>query len=170
MGNGMQRDAAPLFISAITAYRNAAPPFNDDLAEGTTAEEWWWSRAANHDGVSQVVNLAVLLLHVTPHTADLERAFSTMGYNDSGKRNRLSVNANADLTTIRTHFQQLQSGDAEQRRTVQELSGAPLAATEADALQVRRLRMCWWCARCAAHAVVLDACAAVLVGQPLAQP
>ena len=80
--------------------------------------------------------MAVRLLHMSPHSADVERLFSTMGWFNSGKRSRLSPGTNADMVAIRTHF--LPRGDNARLRRAQPMpDGGVLTMSEDISLLVR---------------------------------
>ncbi|CAG8820904.1 9265_t:CDS:2, partial [Racocetra persica] len=60
---------------------------------------WWMT---NHIGSNSIVQLAIKIFSITPHSADCERTFSSLGWLYGKRRQRLSLSRIQAMAQIRT--------------------------------------------------------------------
>jgi hypothetical protein len=73
-------------------------------ADASFSVRAWWLAVGN--AAAETVALALFLFDIVPHAGTTERTFSTMGWFDSPRRNRLHVASLAMMTSIRSNLLQ----------------------------------------------------------------
>lgn len=101
-GYGSEQNVRDLLVQ-MKAYMSRHVPYHlpasGHLAD---AETWWQHIPLGHDGQQlMIVRLALLLLHVVPHSAAPERLFSLLKWYQSDRRNRLSSSMLNKMSTIK---------------------------------------------------------------------
>lgn len=87
-------------LRAIPDYFHSIEPFDRDPS-GMKDPQSWWTAVGKVKGAGQIASMALFLLRLTPHSADPERTFSTMGWIHSDTRNRLAPHRVGDMTQAR---------------------------------------------------------------------
>jgi hypothetical protein len=92
-------------ITQLQAYNAGLPPFSLAVsADASFSVRAWWLAVGN--AAAETVALALFLFDIVPHAGTTERTFSTMGWFDSPRRNRLHVASLAMMTSIRSNLLQ----------------------------------------------------------------
>lgn len=98
-----EADARKL-IADLQAYIAGVGPTSSFSCETTIADvEVYWHQVSGE--CPALAHVAILLLQVVPHSAALERIFSTMGWLQSDTRNSLSPTTLQQMTTVRLFYQ-----------------------------------------------------------------
>ncbi len=108
--NKSQTEAAAM-LGELNKYRMGVKPFLGSMADGglESLRAYWESiqfSAASSGAPLQLPALAMRIHDVKPHAADNERAFSTMGWYDSARRNQMRSWVTHAMTAIKMHYTQ----------------------------------------------------------------
>ena len=99
-------------MQQLADYGSGTAPFDLPVAsggvDGSFSSRAWWRAVCSGDSGSSsagvVAELAIMLNDVVPHAAEPERAFSKLGWYQSGKSARLSSAVATQKTTIKMHY------------------------------------------------------------------
>lgn len=98
---GHDKASADRLIGQMRLYKLGQPPYNMLFGDPFDLKAWWLSlRTA---ATTEIADLGVLLGHLTPHAADVERMFSMVGWMDAPRRNRLAVGSLNMLAVVKSH-------------------------------------------------------------------
>lgn len=94
-------------LGQLSQYSLGQHPFDLPCAAGTSSSGFsarmWWQTIRNNAAAADLAELVLVLVEVVPHAATPECVFSTMGWYEGSKSNRLSVGINAQKTAIKMH-------------------------------------------------------------------
>jgi hypothetical protein len=123
------KQAITNLITQLQAYKAGMPPYDSPWPGSDTP--WgmrvWWTCLAS-EATSVIVNLAVLLLDVVPHSAAPERLFSMLGWFHSKLRNRLTVGLTGMMAVTRHHLHQIFVSESPRPRKRARTAAAAAAA------------------------------------------
>jgi hypothetical protein len=102
---GKSKAECEQLVQELKKYKAGEEPYNNpfDSSKGSTLKTWWQAV----DGVCNaiLVELAVLLADLCPHSADPERIFSIMGWIHNKLRNCLDASMVGMLAFIKKFHQ-----------------------------------------------------------------
>jgi hypothetical protein len=86
-------------------YRKREDPFDIEVGEVETPDEWWSSLEDNFPQDKDcLVQLALKLFSVTPHAAGCERIWSSLSWIYGKRRNRLNLNKVENMYKLSTYY------------------------------------------------------------------
>jgi hypothetical protein len=95
-------------MQQLADYGAGNEPFDLAVAVGGVGASFssckWWQSLSSNSGAAVVAELAITLNDVVPHAAEPERAFSKLGWYQSGKSARLSPGVATQKATIKMHY------------------------------------------------------------------
>ncbi|KAG6821829.1 hypothetical protein H0H92_000624, partial [Tricholoma furcatifolium] len=98
------KDRASALVKDIQDYHSLRAPFN---AIGSPNAVEWWQAIPVVVSVRPLKALALIILKIVPHAAEVERFFSNLGGVQSVRRSRLSVSHMETLGMLRNHYTHL---------------------------------------------------------------
>ena len=84
MGN--DAESCEILFAQMRKYKLKSVPYQEEFVEDETPKLWW---LATDDTKPYLQQLALYILSATPHSANCERVFSTLGWIYGKRRLRL---------------------------------------------------------------------------------
>jgi hypothetical protein len=106
-------------MDQLGKYKAGLAPYNVPYGGESFDVRAWWESIGQSDPRSLVlVQLALLLLDIVPHAADVERIFSMLGWFHGKHRSGLGVDNTGMMATIAQHYlhQQIKPGQLTKKR------------------------------------------------------
>lgn len=88
-------------LSDLQGYHACKPPFSGGSADGAA---WWRELPGVNASEHPLKGMASIIFAIVPHTAEVERVFSSLGGFHSPRRSRLSVENLEMLGKLRSHY------------------------------------------------------------------
>ncbi|KAG8981496.1 hypothetical protein FRB90_007211 [Tulasnella sp. 427] len=98
---GWNAETTSKLFKDLQDYQNVAPPFTGGVSDGAA---WWRALPGVSIEEHPIKAMATVLFAIVPHTAEVERVFSSLGGFHSPRRSRLSVESLEMLGKLRSHY------------------------------------------------------------------
>ncbi|KIO32494.1 hypothetical protein M407DRAFT_66689 [Tulasnella calospora MUT 4182] len=98
---GWTQNITTKLLSDLQEYHACRPPFTGGTADGAA---WWRELPGVSATEHPLKGMALIIFAIVPHTAEVERVFSSLGGFHSPRRSRLSVENLEMLGKLRSHY------------------------------------------------------------------
>jgi len=98
---GNDAESCEILFAQMRKYKLKSVPYQEEFVEDETPKLWW---LATDDTKPYLQQLALYILSATPHSANCERVFSTLGWIYGKRRLRLQTSKVEVIAKIRSFY------------------------------------------------------------------
>ena len=98
---GNDAESCEILFAQMRKYKLKSVPYQEEFVEDETPKLWW---LATDDTKPYLQQLALYILSATPHSANCERVFSTLGWIYGKRRLRLQTSKVKAMAKIRSFY------------------------------------------------------------------